>query len=130
MDRSLFFVHDQFKTIYFVSSHDSIHAQHIQVESQVAISIFNTNQKEGNLAADTNGVQIRGHAFLADKPEYEKIMQLFNKKIWPDEKKPIDVDKYDGTPRSIFKIHLDEIYVQDPQYFQKHHIDKRIKVDL
>lgn len=126
----LFFVHDRYKTIYFVSSIDSLHVQHIQVRSQVALSIFNMNQKEGNLAADTNGVQIRGRAIFADKSEYEKVMELFNQKIWPDESKPIDVDKYEGTGRSIFKIYLDEIYVQDPEYFQKHHEDKRIKVDL
>jgi general stress protein 26 len=126
----LFFAHDQYKTLHFVSSLDSVHVQHIRVQSQVAVSIFNSNQKEGNLATDTNGVQIRGHAFLAEKSEYAKIITLLNEKIWPGEKHPVVVTKYDLTPRRIFTIQIDKIYIQDPEHFQKYHIDKRVEVDL
>jgi len=122
----LFFAHDQFKTIYFVSSLESVHAQHILVQSQVAVSVFNSNQKEGDI--NTNGIQIRGQAFLADKSEYAKIIKLFNNRIFPGQNQPVDETRYDETSRRIFKIHINEIYLQDPQYFEKYQIDKRIKV--
>ena len=127
----VFYAHDDFHTLYFVSSKDSVHVQHIFQNPQVAVSIFDSTQSEGNIKGGINGVQIRGFASLVDKSQYEHVIGLFLKKIFPNDlekQSAIDPNRYEGTPRLIFQIHVDEIYVQDPDHWKNHRIDRRIKV--
>lgn len=126
----LFYTIDEQYNFYFVSAIDSVHAQHIQKNPHVAIAIFDSHQPEGT----GNGVQIKAKAGLVDEREYPKVMEYFQRKLFPDEeeraKHPINPKEYSGTVRRIFKIEPLKCYVQDTEYWKVKKIDRRIEVKL
>src|SRR3989304_5459645 len=69
----VFFAVDDEYNFYFVSSMDSTHVQHILQNKQVALSIFNSVQPEG----DANGVQIKGKAIKIPISKYPEVLKLF-----------------------------------------------------
>ena len=115
--------------IYFVSSLYSKHVQHILLNNKVAISIFDSNQKEGV----ANGIQIWGEATKVDRSNYPDIIKMFCNKL--DKPVTVDIidekiDEYKNNDRYIFKIDPLEVYIQDTDYFKEYKIDKRIMIDL
>jgi len=66
---------------YFLSTGDSRHSGHIERNSTVALTIFDTTQPEysANLSATLRGVQVRGSARRLSPDEYpESVVQAIN----------------------------------------------------
>ncbi len=125
----VYYTTDDNYTFYFVSSKYSKHVQHIFLNSQVAISIFNSNQTEGT----ANGVQIKGIATIINESEYFNIIKLFGNKMKVKINNNDIIDKikeYSRNNRLIFSINPIKSYIQDQEFFKKHHIDKRIEIHL
>ena len=126
----VFFAVDDKYNFYFVSSIDSTHVQHILQNKQVALSIFDSVQPEG----DANGVQIKGEAIKIPISKYPDVLKLFwektRKKVITEDEIQQKINEYENNKRSIFQIVPKEIYVQDQEYFKKYRIDKRVRIDL
>ena len=125
----VYYVVDEDYNIYFVSFIRSTHVIHIILNSQVAISIFNSTQEEG----DANGLQIKGEAYQLPKSRYKEVISLFYRKNGI-EATPEMIDgkikEYEDKERAIFQIKPTEIYIQDREYFKEHRVDKRVKINL
>ena len=116
----VFYAVDQNYNLYFASALDSVHAQHIGKNPHVAVAIFE---------AEGRGVQIKTICSLVDEKDYARVMEYFQKKLFPDEeeraKHPIDTKKYSGTNRRIFKCVPSKVYVLDSD---PHVQDRRLEV--
>lgn len=66
------FLCDSELNFFFLSTSDCLHAQHIDVNPQVALAIFETSQPEysPDLTAALRGVQVRGSASRLSAEEY------------------------------------------------------------
>jgi uncharacterized protein YhbP (UPF0306 family) len=109
--------------LFFVSSINSKHVKNIMINPQVSITIFNSNQVEGN----AQGVQIKGECYIVPREEYADVIKFFTKKLNQDINEDT-INRFDGTPRKIFRIIVHKIYIQDQDYWKKNRIDKRIKI--
>ena len=125
-----FYANDkEYHNLYFVSSITSKHCQDITLNNLVAVSIFDSNQKEGI----ANGIQIRGLASLIDKSMYLEIITLFCEKVGKVTTPKLikeKIQEYEENKRFIFQIKIIDAYIQDTDYFEKHRIDKRIRINL
>ena len=125
-----FFANDKkYHNLYFVSSLSSKHCQDILVNNRVAVSIFDSNQKEGI----ANGIQIMGHGMQVEKSMYPEIIMMFGEKAGKVITLKLIEDKikeYETNNRAIFQIKIIDAYIQDTDCFEKHRVDKRIRVNL
>lgn len=125
----LYYWMDDDYALYFASPTDTLHAQHILKNPAVAVAIFDSRQPEGT----GTGVQIEGTASLVDEKEYPRVLELRNRKKYPDAqeraKHPVDQEKYTGIKR-IFKIVPSKFYMPDEEYWEKHKLDRRVEVRL
>ncbi len=117
------YVHDEEYRMYFLSAIDSLHAENIKENQEVAISIFDSEQDIG--ASD--GVQARGTCVMVEENEIEKAITLYCKKVFPESdieptKRYISSEYLGASEFRFFRIDLSEIYVTGE--------DRRVRVDL
>jgi uncharacterized protein YhbP (UPF0306 family) len=125
----VYYFNDDSFTLYFVSSLDSKHVGQLLLNPQVAVSIFDSRQAEG----DANGVQLRGIASkVADEKYYDVLSMFFQKNGKSVDPDTINdrITQYRNTGRAIFQIVPIDAFVQDPEHFKKYRIDKRVRIDL
>lgn len=126
----VFYATDENYNLYFVSHLRSKHAIHIILNTNVAVSIFDSTQEEGDGA---NGLQIKGVAYQISKSRYQEVISLFYEKngikATPDMIAG-KIKEYGDKERVIFQIKPTEVYVQDREYFKEHRVDNRVQINL
>ena len=140
------YVTDENYNFYFVSHARSKHVIQSILNNTVAISIFDSTQKEG----EGNGVQIKGTSSQLPKGKYGDVIRLFIEKKRRDksidfedksidfEDKSIDetkliekkIEEYSLNDRVIFQVIPTEVYIQERGHFEKYKVDKRIQIEL
>ena len=125
----LFFCVDKNYNFYYVSSVHSKHISHISKNNNVAISIYNSEQEEGN----ANGIQIKGTGSKVPIEKYFEIIPLFCRKMGIEPTANVinnKIEEYNKNERAIYRVKPSEYYIQDSEYFKKHKIDRRIRINI
>jgi general stress protein 26 len=106
----VYFAWDSNLNIYFISQLHSRHMQNIKKNSQVAVSIYKTEQK-GNV----KGIQLEGKAtILSDQKQIEKAFDIYYGRAG----KGPDVAGYINNPTWLFvKIIPEKTYYFDTRFF-------------
>jgi len=124
------YVTDENYNFYFVSHARSKHVIHTILNSDVAMSIFDSTQTEG----EGNGVQIKGIASQLSTSKYKDVIPLFFEKIGIvddiEDLIQMKIEEYKLNDRVIIQVKPTEVYIQEKEYFEKHKVDKRIKIKL
>jgi uncharacterized protein YhbP (UPF0306 family) len=124
------YVTDNDYNFYFVSHAKSKHVIHAMLNNNVAMSIFDSTQTQG----EGNGIQIKGTAMQLPISKYKDVIPLFLKRMGIvdniEDLIQMKSKEYVMKDRVIFQIKPEEIYMQDVRYFQKHKVDRRIQIKL
>lgn len=106
----VFFAWDDAFNLYFISQMHSRHMQNLQKDSNISISIYNTEQKD-----DVAGVQLIGSAHILTNSE--EIRSAFNT-YYTRAGKGRDVQQYIDNPTWFFlKVILGNLYYFDTRFF-------------
>lgn len=122
----VFYAIDRDYNFYFISSLDSVHARNIAKNPQVAIAIFDSRET----GDDANGLQISGAAALVGVKDSLKALSLIIRKKRPGIKELPNIREYRIRERRLFVIRPLKFYIQDNDYWKKHHVDKRVEIRL
>jgi uncharacterized protein YhbP (UPF0306 family) len=121
----VYFAWDKKNDIYFISELDCLHMRNIQNSSQVACTIYPTNQ-----TGDVYGAYLKGHAYVLTDPVDKKIADdTYYGRVYPNDPngKSRDADGYRLSPYWHFvKIGIDNLWYFDTRYFE----ERRIKVPV
>ncbi len=111
----LFYAYDDKYNLYFVSSKNSLHVNHIMDNPTVAVTIFNSTQPAGS----TEGVQLLGQAeWVKDEEELGRAIDLYYRRLLPEVRGAM-TDRYPTAtylPPSrfrFFKISIRRAYIPD-----------------
>ncbi len=123
----MFYGYEHDFTIYWISPWDCLHSRLIDKNSQVALTIFNTQEKAG----EGNAVYFRGRAeVLDDFNELKRAIKIIYKRS-ASEKKRVPKDFQDGSPRRVYKAIPDKIWVlRESVEVKGHRMDYRVEVNL
>jgi len=115
------------KEFYFYSSTQSKHAQHIENNSNVVVTIFDSTAP----SETAEGLQIKAQAGMVSDQELQGVMDLYFEQSFPDEKERAEWQRpieyfIDEAPQRFYKI----VSVQGFVNANKDMIDYREKVDL
>jgi uncharacterized protein YhbP (UPF0306 family) len=128
----LYYSVDEQYVFYFVSDNTSLHAKHIQKNSHVAFTIFNSTESPEVI----NGLQIEGEAYVVPIAEISHAATVVYKKRFKGKKlseiaKYLDPKRYsDVTALRLYKIIPRKFYILDPEKAGKHGRDTRIEISM
>ena len=115
---TLQYVVDEQYNFYFISSPDSLHAQHIQENPNVTFTIYDSRQPSGT----GEGIQASGKARILPPSEYPQVVIDYFKIL-----ESIGIAK---EKNAIFKIVPEHFFVPDTEFWKAHGVDRRIEVAL
>ena len=119
----------KFPYLYFASCKKSRHIEMITNNPKVSIAIFDSQQ----IGGDANGIQMSGTVELIPISNWNNIIQGSYQKMGIElTSQQIDnkIEEYKQNDRAVFKVIIDESYIQDREFFKKHRTDKRIRVPI
>ncbi len=123
----MFYGYDDNFIFYWISPWDCLHSKLIEENPQVALTIFNTQEKAG----EGNAVYFRGKAkVLKDFSELKRaIKQIYSRSA--SVKKRVPEDFLGDMPRRVYKAIPDKIWVlRPPEDVKGHRMDYRVEVEL
>ncbi len=112
------YVVDEQFNFYFISSRDSLHAQHIEKNPAVAFAIFDSRQPSGT----GEGIQASGTARILAPSEYNQTVTDYFKIL-----EAIGIAK---EKNAIFKVTPEHFFIPDTEFWQKERVDRHIEVAL
>lgn len=112
---ALFYAADENNNFFCVSTKNTIHVKNIELNPDVAFTIFNSTEKPG----DINGVQASAKAYLVEPKEIIHAATTIYKKRFAktpsDIKKYLSPDLYIGSAAlRLIKIVPSKIFILDP----------------
>lgn len=115
----LFYCTDFNFNFYFISQMDSLHAQHISKDPNVAFAIFDSTVEEGK------GIGIQGSGIVELLESVESIKEGL--KYYHTTFVPCNVGYFSGVnPYRLYKLIPTAFYTQDPNAS----VDKRVEVPI
>ena len=124
----VFYATDKLFNFYFISAKDALHCLHIEQNSKVAISIYNSQEPPEIV----DGVQIAGFAEMLTSRNLKQAIEIVYRKRFPDPEERARHSKstedfLNISRRRLFQVTPTHIYTLDLSVAES---DSRIEVDL
>ncbi len=125
----LFYASDKSLDFYFVSGKETRHVKDLEENSNVSVTIFDSQATP----EEADGIYIEGTARQVAVSELPKAIKLIYKKRFTDpselKKHVHEVDDFLGhNPRRFYKIKTGRIYKLDTESTSE--VDKRVEIDI
>ncbi len=117
--------------LHFYSAQASRHAQHIATNSQVALSIVNSEAR----GSEIDGLQMQAVCTVVEQPVLVDVIEHYFHTLFPNPKarawwyRPAESFEGEGVWR-MYQLTITAAYVIDTAHFEKTQVDRRIAVPL